>query len=619
MKEERIKVNMKINYIKTIGFRKFKGIFETSLYDVTSISGKNHSGKSNILYAIVYIMLGTNLSGDEKACLINRKCDASYGELHFTDNHGTKHILIRGKNRVGTKNTFLTLDGKPVTQNELISFYKDKKLFLSIISPLYFLSKKPAEQKELVDKYLSDIRPNEVFNSLNKHERQHLITRYYKGEKSFNELEISEQAEFINTHILNISMDIAYDSLDKEEQKKLEGIPLDIPSYISELNQDIRKAESNITNLTGKIEYAQNIVNEELPETKTFEKDTELSLAYQELDSLTNDKEMKIKENHKQKITELEQQILDKSVEITELEKKMKDGKKKFLAIKYGTNCICPTCEQNIQDISKNKTIENMKKNLTDAFTKRNVLETQKKDLQSKLMIEKCHYYALGGDTSIDSTKQVANIKHTIKCLEQEQKEIEKFNNEINIKQQNIQNAKKDIDKFNAEILTQNKFINELKDVRKIAQKLYISYIENKMQLAKQYLKDVNVQFYSVLKTTGEIKEDFIITYKGNTLSNLSRSETIATALEFANMFNKIAKTNFPIFIDDMESCADYNFIKEYANNSQLIVSEVRKSQPLKISNFNNKVDYTIIKPVIKGCKTINKYKKKSTIIPQAA
>lgn len=158
-----------------------------------------------------------------------------------------------------------------------------------------------------------------------------------------------------------------------------------------------------------------------------------------------------------------------------------------------------------------------------------------------------------------------------------------------------------------------------MKDVRKIAQKLYISYIENKMQLAKQYLKDVNVQFYSVLKTTGEIKEDFIITYKGNTLSNLSRSETIATALEFANMFNKIAKTNFPIFIDDMESCADYNFIKEYANNSQLIVSEVRKSQPLKISNFNNKVDYTIIKPVIKGCKTINKYKKKSTIIPQAA
>ena len=114
------------------------------MYDTTSISGKNRSGKSNILYAIVNILLGTNLSGDEKSCLINQKVDSSYGELHFIDNQGIKHILVRIKNRVGTKNNSLTLDGKSITQNELISFYKDKKLFLSIINPLYFLSKKPA-------------------------------------------------------------------------------------------------------------------------------------------------------------------------------------------------------------------------------------------------------------------------------------------------------------------------------------------------------------------------------------------------------------------------------------------------------------------------------------------
>ena len=88
---------------KPFGFRKFKGVFETKLYDTTSISGKNRSGKSNILYAIVNILLGTNLSGDEKSCLINQNVDSSYGELHFTDNQGIKHILVRIKNRVGTK------------------------------------------------------------------------------------------------------------------------------------------------------------------------------------------------------------------------------------------------------------------------------------------------------------------------------------------------------------------------------------------------------------------------------------------------------------------------------------------------------------------------------------
>lgn len=660
---------MKVDYIKTIGFRKFKSVFETKLFDTTNITGKNRSGKSNILYAIVNIMLGTNLSGDEKSCLINRKCDASYGELHFTDNQGIKHILVRGKNKVGTKNNFLTLDGKPVTQNELISFYKDKKLFLSIINPLYFLSKKPAEQKEMVDKYLSDIKPFEIFNKLSDLQKQNLLKRYFKinvreiydkfskeelkelyssyklqeiTNKQFEELSpkelfssfkdvvlrdikyyymlsSKEQEEFVNMHILNIFMDIAYDNLELEDQKILEGIPQDIPTYMSELNQDIKKSESYITTLNGKIDYAQNIADEKLPETKKFEKEVELSLAYQELDSLSNDKQIKDKENQKQKVEDLEKEILNVSTEITELEKTMKTGKQKYLAIKEGTNCICPTCEQHIQNESKEKTIANMKKDLTNAFNRKNTLETKQKDLKFKLAMERCQYHALGGDTIIDNSKKIANLKENINKLELEKKEIERFNNEISIKEKNIQNAKIDISNFNKQIVTQNKYIEQLKDARKVAQKLYIAYIEEKIKLAKQYLKDVKVKFYSVLKTTGEIKEDFIITYKGNPLSNLSRSETIATALEFANMFNQIARTNFPIFIDDMESCADYDFIKDYSSNSQLIVSNVVKGSNLKIADYYNTDNCTIIKPVITNAKTFNTYRKNNTAIPRAA
>ena len=106
------------------------------------------------------------------------------------------------------------------------------------------------------------------------------------------------------------------------------------------------------------------------------------------------------------------------------------------------------------------------------------------------------------------------------------------------------------------------------------------------MKLAREYLKDVDIKFYSVLKTTGEIKEDFIITYKDKTLSDLSRSETIATALEFANMFNKISRLNGPIFIDDYESCVDYDFIKDYSENTQLIIAKVEKGQDLQIQNY---------------------------------
>ena len=639
------------------------------MYDTTSISGKNRSGKSNILYAIVNILLGTNLSGDEKSCLINQKVDSSYGELHFIDNQGIKHILVRIKNRVGTKNNSLTLDGKSITQNELISFYKDKKLFLSIINPLYFLSKKTAEQKEMVDKYLSDIKPMEIFKTLNDLQQQTLLNRYFRipvrelydklDENELKELyslnklqeitnkkyeELSqkelftsfkdvvlkdikyyymlsqkEQEEFVNTHILNIFMDIAYNNLSQEEQKLLEGIPQDIPTYISELNQDIKKAESYITSLNSKIDYAQNIADEKLPEARKFEKEVELSLSYQELDSLSNDKRIKDKENQKKKVEDLEKEFLNLSTEITELEKKMKSGKQKYLAIKNGLNNLCPTCEQHIQNEAKEKTIANMKKDLTDAFNRKNTLEAKEKDLKFKLAMEKCQYHALGGDTSIDNTKKVANINENIKALEKEQKEIERFNNEIAVKQKNIQNAKRDISNFNKQISIQNKYISNLKDSRKVAQKLYIGYIEEKMKLAKHYLKNVKVQFYSVLKTTGEIKDDFVITYKGNLLSNLSRSEIIATALEFANMFNQIAKTKFPIFVDDMESCADYDFIKAYASNSQIIVSNVVKGSNLKIEDYYNNEDCTIIKHVIANAKTINIYNKNNTAIPKAA
>ena len=660
---------MKVDYIKTVGFRKFKDIFETKLYDTTNITGKNRSGKSNVLYAIVNIMLGTNLSGDEKSCLINRKCNVSYGELHFIDNRGIKHVLIRSKNKVSSKNNFITLDGKLVTQNDLISFYKDKKLFLSIINPLYFLNKKPAEQKEMIDKYLSDIRPFEIFNKLDDLQKQNLLKKYFKvnvreiydklcekelkeiyssyklheiTNKQFNELSpkelfsnlkdivlrdikyfymlsADEQVDFINTHILNIFMDIAYNNMEIKEQKILKSIPNDIPSYISELNYEIKKSENDITSLNGKIEYARNITDEILPEIKKFEKEVELSLAYQELNSLSNDKQIKDKENQKQKVENLEKEILNVSTEIEELEKIMKTGKKKYLAIKSGTDSFCPTCEQHIQDDAKEKTITNMKNELTNAFNKKNTLETKVKDLKFKLAMERCQYHALGGDTSIDTSKKIANIRETINKLELEQKEIEKFNNEIAIKQKNIKSAKMDISIFNKQIVTQSKHIEQLKATRKIAQKLYIAYIEEKMKLTKQYLKNVRVSFYSVLKATGEIKEDFVITYKGNLLSDLSRSETIAAALEFSNMFNQIAKTNFPIFIDDMESCADYDFIKDYSNNSQLIVSNVVKGSKLKIADYYNTNDCTIIKPVIINATTFNVHRINNTAIPRVA
>lgn len=648
---------MKIDYLKTVGFRKFEKVFETELYNITNITGRNRSGKSNILYAIINIILGTNLSGDEKACLINNNCDASYGELHFIDNMGIKHVLIRCKHRYDNKKNFATLDGVSVTQMDLIRFYKDKKLFLSITNPLYFLNKKPAEQKELVDKYLSDIRPKTIFDRLSKHEQNILLEKYFyipmkkiypklsieeletiynehklqvitgrnfteipdkdkweticnnikelKDVKYYEMLSPKEQEDFINLNMLNICLDIAYNNLSKEEQSILEGLPRDIPTYITELNEDIKRTESNISTLDGKIAYALKITDEALPERKEFDKHEELSLARQELAFLSTNQTIVDKERQKKVVENIEKEILNKETEIAELTKSMTEGKKAYLAIKNDEYCNCPTCDQPIKDKSKNKTIENMRITLTNDFNKKNLLESQKKDLDFSLVMERCKYHALEGESTIEKSKQIATLEETIKQLETQQSEIQAFNNEITLKEKNIKSAKSDIEEFNKEKQIQNNFILQLKKSKEVAQKLYISYIEEKMKIAKEYLKDVDIKFYSILKTTGEIKEDFIITYKNNPLSDLSRSETIATGLEFSNMFNKISGVNLPIFIDDYESCADYNFINEYSNDTQLIVAKVEKGHSLKISNETSN-EFSVIKTKIIGVRTIN-------------
>ena len=236
---------MKITYLKTIGFRKFENEFETDLFDVTSITGGNAKGKTNILYAVIWGFLGCNLTGDDKVYIGNKNTDNCYVEIHFIDNLGVNHTLKRLKNKYNNKKNFLLLDEKQISQDELTSYYSDKKLFLSIVNSNYFISRSPADQKALLDKYLPEIDIKEIYNKL-----------------------------------------------DKEEKSILEGCPKNVTKYIQELNDDKKMYEDKIKNLQGKIAYAENFIGEKLDTLKTFDKQEELSLAQQELSFLKMKREI---------------------------------------------------------------------------------------------------------------------------------------------------------------------------------------------------------------------------------------------------------------------------------------------------------------------------------------
>ena len=530
---------MKINYIKTIGFRKNKETFETNLYDITSIIGGNTKGKTNILYAIIWGFLGTNLTGDEKEWLGNKNSEDCLVELHFTDNSNIPHILVRYKNKYDNSKNFLVLDGKTANQKDIQLYYGDKKLFLSVLNPNYFLYKKPAEQKELLDKYLP-----------------------------------------------KIDINIVYDRLDANEKALLEGCPKNITEFISELNESKRINETKIGNLQGKIEYAQNIINSTtIEQEKVFEKSEELKFARMELSNLESEN-LITKRKQETIVNNLNNQILDLDSRIQEITTNMKIGKQKYLQLKAEPVSYCPTCKQVLNTEGKQITIENMKKELENAFETKQKLDLELMDLKSKHATERCRLHSLEGKENLEKEKHIEELKMQIQDLEHEQLETERYNSSIILKKHTIESAENDISIFSNQIIELNRLLENIKQTKEVAQKLYINYIEEKMKFATKHLKNVSIKYYKVLKDDGVIKEDFIILYNGNDLKTISRSETIATSIELCNMLNKVANTNFPLFIDDSESCADYNFIEDYARDSQVFIARVEKGKDLTISDY---------------------------------
>ena len=531
---------MKITYIKTIGFRKFENEFETELFDITSITGGNAKGKTNILYAIVWGFLGCNLTGDDKVYIGNKNADNCYVELHFIDNMGINHTLKRLKNKYNNKKNLLLLDEKNISQEDLTSYYSDKKLFLSIVNSNYFISRSTADQKALLDKYLPEIDINEIYNKL-----------------------------------------------DDEDKSILEGCPRNVIQYIQELNDNKKIYEDKIKNLQGKIAYAENYISEKLDSSKTFDKQEELSLAMQELSFLKSDQKVEARKRQQKIVDNLNSQIITCQNQIDILNTNMIDGKKTYLSIKNEPVSYCPMCKQKLSDEGRLVTIKNMKDSLENDYSKKIKLETELQELKRNLAVEKCKLYALGNENLDDQNNRTKELENQIKLLEQEKSEIDQYNTSINIKKENIQKAKDDIQIFKKNIDDLYDNIDSNKKAKDVAQKLLINYIEAKMQFATKHLKNVNIKYYTILKDSGEIKQDFIITYKGNDFKNLSRSETIATSLEISNMLNKISGVKLPLFIDDSESCADYDFIEDFSNDNQIFIAKVEKGKSLEIADYS--------------------------------
>ena len=296
----------------------------------------------------------------------------------------------------------------------------------------------------------------------------------------------------------------------------------------------------------------------------------------------------------------LQNEELEISLELKKFEKQLAECKKVYTSMLSQEDACCPLCKQLLDNESKKSALKQYKSDLLIVYEKLNRYQERYDKKHFDRVAVEGKLMALDTADNVVSTETIKSLENKISVLEQEKQENIKLNSEYSTKLQSIEKAKADILMFEKEIDSLNTSIEQTKQQADVAKQLYFNSIKEKMSLADNYLKDVKIRFFTILKGTGEIKDDFVITYKDKDFSLLSRSEKIAASLEIANMFNKITNLNSPLFIDDSESYPDFDFLSTY-KDTQIFIAQVQKGTNLRIANNH----YSI-----KGYKTIKEHTK---------
>lgn len=120
--------------------------------------------------------------------------------------------------------------------------------------------------------------------------------------------------------------------------------------------------------------------------------------------------------------------------------------------------------------------------------------------------------------------------------------------------------------------------INDLTKEKSVLVNYNSNYVNFISEIFETVLTDTKIHIHKINKETGEIKEDFFVTYKDKEYSLLSNSERIKVGLEIANMFNVLLNKQYPTVVDDSESILELPII-----NTQMIICKVSNIEKINI------------------------------------
>lgn len=574
---------MKINSIKLVGF---KGYEKETVYNLnnnsTLISGPNGAGKTSIPEGICWCLYGCNLIGNDKfdSLLLNKNSEEMTVELEIFVN-GAIHKITRTKK----KSVTLKLDDTKVTQKALEEIIPNKELFLSVFNPKYFVSLTPTKARTRLINMLPAIDPMQVLEKYNAWDKM-LIVSKYKNDINGGIKDITKRLKEAkeNFNVLTGEKN-TYIQLRNEVENVLEHVVEVIISddelkLIDQLEEKIRneKAKSFVEVSANEIKLKLEIVTNKYRELSQSRYIAEINSS----------------------ITEMELELASMRGQYNVLVKNLEDAKT------LGSQCTC--CGQGISEEFKQhqinmivNEIENLKEAANGYKNSIDLIKNMESEKEAEFQNNKKNeMLKIEGEIEVLKAEfkdlDETNRKGKQEFIQAQEEAMGEFVIQLDglvSKRQasmtalsELQINRANLEKYNDMILeTENKIskldslIRELTTEKDVLIKYNTNYVNFVGAVLQGYLKDTMINLYKVSSDTGEMKEDFYITYSNKEYSLLSNSERIRVGLEIASMFNELLSVEYPTLVDDSESIINLPKI-----NTQMIVCKVENIDNINIS-----------------------------------
>lgn len=559
--------------VKMEGFKRFKEAYKVDLDRIAYISGSNGEGKTTIADAISYAFCGSPFWGEHSSDrLQNTESKEMCVEVKLVDENGEVHTLTRRRQRDLTAITFDTLQ---LRQQDVTELFAEKDIFLSILNPLYFIEKVAAKGREFLQKLLPPISNEEVLALLDE----------------------STRALLENESLLDPAY---YIKKKREELKEIENDRNYFDGQADLLQTQQRESEAKVDEV---IKRGEEIVSKkEALEKKQFEGvDVEaLKLRQAQISaSLSDGRREKLlarqaEVQNRQYVSKLTGEIAKVQAEITAIKAKREKVISQAKNIKVGDRC--PTCFTVVTNENLSQIVGELKKQYEELTLKGQGVVSAYKDLlaleeKSKAKFEEFRQEDLKrvaaelAECSAGDVTDIAMLEDKIRLgnLTEEEyselvmvrKQAEEFGKEVKL----LTKA----DEIPAKLAAVEKGLENAKTREAALQKLINAaniFIAKRAELTLKPLKmnRAAISLFSLVKTTGEMKDDFKFTYDGKDYRWLSASEKIKAGLEVANLLARLTGLQYPTFIDNAECITTKldgvygQVLLAYARNNELTV-----------------------------------------------